>query len=214
MTAKSGDAIHTSMNTACFHLRICLRAASRKKLKTLFVVAIALQTHRNSSSSGDLKARVNELVEHCSKKSELVFSESGDTLKGYCRNEGNLFQPAQIRQWIKSRGKLQAKRRSAKSVSDGRLSTLASIGEGLLQWIFELREQAIALSMSMIDAKVKSILPGFRHKPSSARLQTIRRYLKAHGLSHRVSTHTAQADPRIVSFLSFLNRDCINPRLL
>ena len=96
-----------------------------------------------------------------SQKVEFIrrFEESGESLKGYCRNEGGIFQPAQLRQWMKSRTELHQKRRCAKSVSAGRPSTLASIGEGLLQWIFELREQAIALSIAMIDAKVQSIMP-------------------------------------------------------
>jgi hypothetical protein len=109
---------------------------------------------------------------------------------------------------------LKASKNTALSVNRGRPSTLQTIEEDLLKWIFEQRECGLAISVRMVTAMAQKLDSAFRRKSDRAKDQAIRRFISAHRFSIRVGTHEAQRPPEDVraEAIEFLVQ--LRPRLL
>jgi len=104
--------------------------------------------------------------------------------------------PSQLRRWEQQSAKLEefyAKRkRNAKALHDGYKSQLSHIEEELLEYIFEGCEQGLPMTIRLVTAKASELDDTFRRKSMVAKEHAIRRFVKAHGLVHRVHTHESQ----------------------
>jgi hypothetical protein len=119
---------------------------------------------------------------------------TGDTV----RSVADFFelQPSQLRRWLKNESAYKNINSSAaKSTCGGRSSSLDVIEEQLLEWIFEMREQGLALTYRMVQIKSASLLPTFRRKSDWSQYQCVRRWLQSHRFVIRCSTHESQRLP-------------------
>ena len=66
----------------------------------------------------------------------------------------------------------------------GMQSCLFPFSDSLLSFIFELREQGMAVNTSMILMKAAKISRQFREKSQEAQISCVRRFVKAQGLVH------------------------------
>jgi hypothetical protein len=90
---------------------------------------------------------------------------------------------------------LKERNPTAKSAFQGPKSILESVEQNLLSFIFELREQGMAVSISMIVLKACALLQEFREKCREARYHIVRRWVKHHGFVHRMGPHESQKAP-------------------
>ena len=74
-------------------------------------------------------------------------------------------------------------------------SCLFSFTDSLLSFIFELREQGMAVSMTMIQMKAAKSSRQFRKKSWEAQISCVQHFMKAQVLVHRLSTHESQKAP-------------------
>ena len=89
-----------------------------------------------------------------------------------------------INDWDKQFPQLiDAMNNKAKSLCKGMKSCLFSFSDSLLSFIFELREQGMAVNMSMILMK-------------AAKISCVQGFVKAQGLVHWLGTHESQKDPK------------------
>ena len=104
--------------------------------------------------------------------------------------------PSQLRRWEQQSAKLEAfyskRKRNAKALHDGYKSQLSHIEEELLEYIFEGCEQGLPMTIRLVTAKASELDDTFRRKSMVAKEHAIRRFVKAHGLVHRVHTHESQ----------------------
>ena len=83
----------------------------------------------------------------------------------------------------------------AKSLHKGMKSCLFSFSDTLLSFIFELREQGLAVNTSMILMKAAKISRQFHEKSWEAQISCVRHFVKAQGLVHCLGTHESQKAP-------------------
>jgi hypothetical protein len=88
------------------------------------------------------------------------------------------------------------KKLNAKSLCIGRASILKPIEGELVRFIFELREQGMGVTISMVRLKAISLLRDFREKSGNAQYHATRRFIRSLGLVHRMATNESQKDPR------------------
>ena len=96
------------------------------------------------------------------------------------------------RQWSKMRDTANKK---AKSLCKGRPTTLVPYTDPLLSYIFELRETGMAVSYTTVLLKAAAVCRQFREKSRKAQYSMVKRFVKAHGLVHRMGTHKSQRYP-------------------
>ena len=90
-----------------------------------------------------------------------------------------------INDWNKQFPQLiDAMNNKAKSLCKGMKLCLFSFSDSLLSFIFELREQGMAVNMSMILMKAAKISRQFRKKSQEAQISCVRHFVKAQGLVH------------------------------
>ena len=122
--------------------------------------------------------------------------------------------PKQYREWSKSSEALTAhKNPNAKSTCVGVESVLKPIEEDLLRFIFELREQGIAVSISLVAIQAARLMPEFKERPARARYQCVGRWIRKHGLVHRMGTHECQRAPSETSGMAREYVEFHRPRL-
>jgi hypothetical protein len=80
----------------------------------------------------------------------------------------------------------------ARSLHPGMNSSLHGLEELLLRFIFEQREQGIAVDIRMVIDTAKVLDAAFRCKSDSAQYQVVHRFVAAHGLVYRVHTYVSQ----------------------
>lgn len=110
--------------------------------------------------------------------------------------------PKQYRNWRKSLSAMKAaKNNKAKTLCTGPDSILKRIEGKLLEFIFAMREQGMAVTVAMV--KIRALqefkdlqlrerdlqLREFQQKSECAQDNIVRRFIKAHGLVFRMSTH-------------------------
>ena len=101
--------------------------------------------------------------------------------------------------WTKQRTALEetkTKNFKAKSLCIGRVSVLKPLEQELTRFIFELREQGMGVSTSMVMLKATSLSRDFREKSRRAQYSSTRRFISSLGLVHRMATNESQKDPR------------------
>ena len=90
-----------------------------------------------------------------------------------------------INDWNKQFPQLiDATNNKAKSLCKGMKSCLFSFSDSLLSFIFELREQGMAVNMSMILMNAAKISRQFCKKSREAQISCVQRFVKAQGLVH------------------------------
>ena len=95
--------------------------------------------------------------------------------------------------WIKQMEEMRQSRNSkAKSLCQGRQSSLAPIQEVLLRFIFELREQGMGVSITMVMLKAAHLSREFREKSRIAQYNSARRFVRHHGMVHWIGTNESQ----------------------
>ena len=72
---------------------------------------------------------------------------------------------------------------------------LAPIEDDLFKFIFELREQGFAVSISTVIIQASRLMSEFQRKPSRARYQIVRRLIRKDSLVHRMGTDESQQSP-------------------
>ena len=98
--------------------------------------------------------------------------------------------------WIKQMEDMRQSRNSkARSLCQGRQSSLAPIQEVLLRFIFELREQGMGVSITMVMLKAAHLSREFREKSRIAQYNSARRFVRHHGMVHRMGTNESQRSP-------------------
>ena len=64
--------------------------------------------------------------------------------------------------------------------------------DGLLSFIFELRETGMAVTNTIVLLKAAQISCDFHEKSRSAQYYIVRRFMKIHGVVYRMGTHVLQ----------------------
>ena len=101
-----------------------------------------------------------------------------------------------INDWNKQFPQLiDATNNKVKSLCKGMPSCLFPFSDSLLSFIFELREQGMAVNTSMILMKAAKISRQFCEKSQEAQISCVRRFVKAQGLVHQLGTHESQRAP-------------------
>ena len=99
--------------------------------------------------------------------------------------------------WNKQFPQLEdATNNKAKSLCKGMKSFLFSFSDTLLSFIFELREQGMAVNASMILMKAAKISRQFHEKSWEAQISCVQHFVKAQGLVHCLGTHESQKAPK------------------
>ena len=89
----------------------------------------------------------------------------------------------------------ESSNKKAKSLCKGRSSILIPLTDPLLSFIFELRETGMAVSINMIVLKAVHLSRPFHEKSSKAQYHIVNKFVKSHGMVHRMGTHVAQKAP-------------------
>ena len=119
-----------------------------------------------------------------------------------------------INDWNKQFPQLiDATNNKVNSLYKGMKSSLFSFSDPLLSFIFELREQGMAVNMSMILMKVAKISRQFCEKSREAQISCVRRFVKAQGLVHRLGTHESQKAPKETQTEALDFMGVIHPKL-
>ena len=120
--------------------------------------------------------------------------EAGESIRGACRALNII--PKQYREWsTTSRAMLEHGNSKAKSTAKGPTSVLAPIENDLLKFIFGLREQGFAVSISAVVVQASRLKSEFQRKSSRAKYQSVRRWIRKHSFVHRMGTHESQQSP-------------------
>ena len=99
--------------------------------------------------------------------------------------------------WAKKTQEMQhARNNKARSLCPGPPSVvLQPMQDELLRFIFELREQGIPVSISMVASRASQLSPAFSQKSRTAKSSAARRFVRSHSLVHRLGTHESQRSP-------------------
>ena len=138
--------------------------------------------------------------------------EAGESIRGAC--EALNIIPKQYREWTRMTTAMTEHRNpNAKSTCEGPISVLMPIEDELLKFIFELREQGYAVSISTVVIQASRLMPDFKRKSSLARYQCVRRWVRRHSLVHRMGTHESQRSPSETTGMALDYVQTIRPRL-
>ena len=99
--------------------------------------------------------------------------------------------------WARKAQEMQhARNNKARSLCPGpRSAVLQPMQDELLRFIFELREQGMPVSISMVASKAAQLSPTFSRKSRTAKSSAARRFVRSHRLVHRLGTHESQRSP-------------------
>jgi hypothetical protein len=123
--------------------------------------------------------------------------------------------PKQYREWLTtSRAMLEHGNSKAKRSAKGPTSVLAPNEKDLLNFIFELREQGFAVSISAVVVQASRLMSEFQRRSSRARYQSVRRWIRKHSFVHRMGTHESQRSPSETAGLAQDYVQTIRPKLV
>jgi hypothetical protein len=110
---------------------------------------------------------------------------------------------------------LQTRRPKANSLSHhaGPIGIFADIEKDLLNYVEEWRQKGFDVNRFTLLRKAGQLKPEILEKSHFAIKMSISRFLSKHRLTHRVTTHQAQRDPREVEVEALDFLDYIRPRL-
>lgn len=137
--------------------------------------------------------------------------QAGESIRSAC-GALNII-PKQYREWSKTSSAIINHSSNAKSICKGPASILTLIEEDLLKFIFELREQGFAVSISAVVIQASRLMPEFQRKSTHARYQCVRRWIRKHSLVHRMGTHESQRSPSETAGMALDYVEIIRPRL-
>jgi transposase-like protein len=106
--------------------------------------------------------------------------------------------PKQYREWLKKVPDLARANSQARSLSRGPPSILTPFDDELLRFVFELREQGMAVSILTIVIKAAQLSREFREKNRETRMKIVGRWKARHSLVYRMGTHESQRAPNEV----------------
>jgi hypothetical protein len=118
--------------------------------------------------------------------------------------------------WVKQLGDFgQARNNKSRSLCSGRISCLAPFQNDLLRFIFELREQGMAVSINMVKIKAAQLSTEFEQKSECAQYNTARRFVRSNGLVFRLGTNESQRSPtetaaEAIDFMMTIARPKVN----
>ena len=104
--------------------------------------------------------------------------------------------------------------KKANSLCKGRSSILIPLTDPLLSFIFELRETGMAVSINMIVLKAACLSRPFHEKSSQAQYHIVNRFVKSHGMVHRIGAHVAQKAPSESMGDALDYMEVIHPKML
>ncbi|KAI2512695.1 pogo transposable element with KRAB domain [Fragilaria crotonensis] len=87
----------------------------------------------------------------------------------------------------------------AKCIHRGKDSCLTAHKQELLQFIFELREQGMAVSVRMVAVRAAQLSEQFHMKSRDAQYHSARRFIRSQGLVFRLGTNESQRSPAQVA---------------
>ena len=85
--------------------------------------------------------------------------------------------------------------RKVMSLCKGKESLLIPYTDALLSFIFELRETGMPVSTTMVLMKAAQICREFHEKTREVQVIITKRFVKIHGMVHRIGTHLSQQAP-------------------
>jgi transposase len=105
--------------------------------------------------------------------------------------------PTMHLRWTKRRDEMmEQKNPGARAMCVGRPSCLEACKDDLLRFIFENREQGMAVSVAMVMRKAKQIIPAeFGVKTKCAQYHSALRFVRSQGLVFRLGTNESQRAP-------------------
>ena len=106
--------------------------------------------------------------------------------------------PKLLYKWMKViNTQLTAKKENmkAKSIHNGKEHCLQEHKDVLLQFIFELREQGMAVLVNMVAAKASQVSETFNAKSQQAKYHSARRFIYSQGLVFCLGTSESQRSP-------------------
>jgi hypothetical protein len=103
--------------------------------------------------------------------------EAGESIRGSCRSLNII--PKQYQEWLRaSLAMMEHSNSNAESTANGPTSVLTPIEDDLLKFIFELREQGFAVSISAVVIQASPRLTvDFQQKSMLARYQCVQRWI-------------------------------------
>ena len=119
-----------------------------------------------------------------------------------------------ISRWAKKKDEL-ANPKTSKKMSDhkGHASMLHDIEKDLLNFIEEWRQKGFNVNRFTLLRKAGQLKPEILQKSNNAIKMSISRFLAKNKLTHRVTTHQAQRDPREVEVEAVDFLEYLRPRL-
>ena len=97
--------------------------------------------------------------------------KEGKAIREACRELR--IQPKQYRSWKKTTAVMVQRRPLAFTICKGRKSILDPMENELLAFEFELREQGMSVSISMVSTKASTLSREFREKSREAKMQSV-----------------------------------------
>jgi hypothetical protein len=143
--------------------------------------------------------RLEQKIELCLKANRLVRAEKKMSLRAFCDAEG--IQPSQLRRWEKRVCLMKMKAESSTvtrtTLNVGRPSVLQPQKDNIIPWITSIRDTGMVVTIRMVTAWAKGLVPALAHKKRSTLQQIVRRFLNVNGIVIRRKTHQAQQHPSV-----------------
>ena len=160
---------------------------NNNKMKTLFLLQLLLQLQKK-------RRRFSLQEKLCILRNVRRCTRNGSSQAAACRALN--VHEKQVIEWKKQFQNLkESSNKKAKSLCKGRSSILVPLTDSLLSFIFELHETGMAVSINMIVLKAAHLSRPFHEKSSKAQYHIVNRFVKSHGMVHRMGTHVAQKAP-------------------
>ena len=118
--------------------------------------------------------------------------------------------------WVKQLGDFgQARNNKSRSLWQGRMSSLAPFQNEWIRLIFELREQGMAVSISMVKIKASQLSTEFAQKSEVAQYNSAQRFVRSNCLVFRLGTNESQRSPietaaEAIDFMMTIARPKVN----
>ena len=121
--------------------------------------------------------------------------------------------PSVISRWAQKKDTIQACAGQKMSTSPGYNGLLHSVEAELLGFVEEWRQKGFDMNRYTLLRKAASLIPKIRNKTEGAAKICLSWFLAKNKLTHRVTTHMAQRDPREVEAEALEFLEYIRPRL-
>jgi transposase-like protein len=170
--------------------------------------AAAQETYQSVTDSGRKRRRLSNREKLSMLRSIRRRAAAGESIRKICASLK--IEPKQYRVWKQQQETMAEKEATAHSIHTGPPSSLASISQELLRYVFEMREMGIAITIRLISLKAASMSREMREKSPLARYQIVGRWVKHQSLTYRMGTHVSQRHPSLTAkeALDFIEGMC------